>query len=334
MAGSTHFVYCSAVFYLFIFVLLCCTIYRSPELPVKRVDLGLESLAVYRSTAAAINLQTSTVTKLKLTTMSVPLGWKKHLLLKIFKLFLASQCVLLSGDVMLNPGQLSNESFSPSEQLGFGNESFSSMDSESGGHDSFGSQFNTSTSSLDDFEPHLYFNLDLLCKGLRIGHWNVNHLTSSKFDQIKLFLKNKDGTPQVDVLWLNETFLKPDIPDSLYSVPGFTIFWRNRQIKNDSGILAFINDELSAIRRTDLEDSNFEILWLEIAPFKFKRSLTHFYVNVSRSNGNPTWCTFQSYSVMFSRQKLTHAYFSFKSYVGREGHLYKVFLVSAMTCLT
>ena len=156
--------------------------------------------------------------------MSVPLGWKKHLSLKIFKLFLASQLVLLSGDVMLNPGPLSNESFCPSERLGFGNESFSSMDSESGGHDSFVSQFNTSTSSLDDFEPHLYFNLDLLCKDLRIGHWNVNHLTSSKFDQTKLFLKNKDGTPQVDVLWFNETFLRPDIPDSLYSVPGFTIF--------------------------------------------------------------------------------------------------------------
>ena len=174
---------------------------------------------------------------------------------------------------MLNPGPLSNESFNPSERLGFGNESFSSLDSESDGHDSFASQFNTSTSSLDDFEPHLYFNSGLPCKGLRIGHWIVSHLTSSKFDQIKLFLKSKDGTSQVNVLWLNETFLKPDIPDSLYSVPGFTIFRRDRRIKNGGGILAFVNDELSSIRRTDLEDSNLEILWLEIAPFKSKRSL-------------------------------------------------------------
>ena len=71
--------------------------------------------------------------------MSVPLGWKVHLSLKILKLFLASQLVLLSGDVMLNPGPLSNESFSPSEPFGFGNESFSSPDSESDGHDSFAS---------------------------------------------------------------------------------------------------------------------------------------------------------------------------------------------------
>ena len=115
--------------------------------------------------------------------------------------------------------------------------------------------------------------MGLPCKGLRIGHWSVNHLALSKFDQIKLLLKNKDGTPQVDVLLLNETFLKRDIPDSLYSVPGFTIFRRHRRIKNGGGILAFVNDELSTMRRTDLEDSNLEILRLEIAPFKSKRSL-------------------------------------------------------------
>ena len=140
MAGGTHFVYRSAVFHLFIFILLCCTIYSSPKLSFKRVDLGLESLAVYRSAAASINLQTSRVTKSTLSTMSVPLGWKVHLSLKIFKLFLASQLVLLSGDVMLNPGLLSNESFTPSERLGFENESLSSLDSESDGHDSFASQ--------------------------------------------------------------------------------------------------------------------------------------------------------------------------------------------------
>ena len=87
-----------------------------------------------------------------------------------------------------------------------------------------------------------------------------------------MFLKDKDGTPQVDDLWLNETFLKPTIPGTLYSAPGFTIFRRDWQIKNGGGVLAFVNDELYAIRRMDLEDSNLEILWLETAPFKSKRS--------------------------------------------------------------
>ena len=55
--------------------------------------------------------------------------------------------------------------------------------------------------------------------------------------------------------------------------------------------------------------------------------LTRFYVNNARSSGNPTWCAFQSYSIMFSRQILTHVYYAFKSYVRQEGHLYEVFRI-------
>ena len=73
-----------------------------------------------------------------------------------------------------------------------------------------------------DISPH--FDLGLDDKGLRIGHWNVNRLSSEKFDQIKLFLIAKSGRAQVDILFLTETFLKPDIPDVLYAVPGFSIY--------------------------------------------------------------------------------------------------------------
>ena len=52
-------------------------------------------------------------------------------------------------------------------------------------------------------------------------------------------------------------------------------------------------------------------------------------MNVAHSNGNPTYCAFQSHGIMFSHQKLTHAYYAFTSYVGRNGHLYTVFLVLA-----
>ena len=48
-----------------------------------------------------------------------------------------------------------------------------------------------------------------------------------------------------------------------------------------------------------------------------------------KQRGNPTRCTFQSYGVTFSHQKLMHAYYAFTSYVGRKGHLYKVLLVLA-----
>ena len=48
--------------------------------------------------------------------------------------------------------------------------------------------------------------------------------------------------------------------------------------------------------------------------------LTHFYVNVAHSNDNPTWYVFQSYGIMFSRQKLMHEYYAFTSYVRHKGH--------------
>ena len=47
--------------------------------------------------------------------------------------------------------------------------------------------------------------------------------------------------------------------------------------------------------------------------------LTRFHVNVARSNANPN----------VVRQKLTHAYYAFASYLRREGHLYDVFLILA-----
>ena len=44
-----------------------------------------------------------------------------------------------------------------------------------------------------------------------------------KFDQIKLFLLEKLGKPQFDVLLLNETFLKPNVPDTFFEVLGYSI---------------------------------------------------------------------------------------------------------------
>ena len=76
----------------------------------------------------------------------------------------------------------------------------------------------------------MYFDLGLGDHGLCIGHWNFNYLTSFKINQIKLFLlgNSSSNKPQMDVLFLSETFLKASVPDSLYMVPGFTINRRER----------------------------------------------------------------------------------------------------------
>ena len=134
---------------------------------------------------------------------------------------------------------------------------------------------NESTSSSDSVDEiqHSYFDLGLDEKGIRIGHWNVNHLTMDKFDQIKVFFWGKLGKPQLDVLLLNETFLKPNVPDTLFEVPGYSIYRRDRVNKSGGGVMAYINDNLNVIRRTDLENQEVEVIWLEVCPFKSKRSL-------------------------------------------------------------
>lgn len=73
------------------------------------------------------------------------------------------------------------------------------------------------------------------------------------------------------MLFLNETFLKPNIPDSLYAVPGFTLY-RCDRLPRFGGVPAFANQELRVKRRTDLENAEVETIWLEVFPFKSNRS--------------------------------------------------------------
>ena len=84
----------------------------------------------------------------------------------------------------------------------------------------------SNTSDMDDQNcSSAYFNLGLGNDGLRMGHWNVNYLTSAKVDQVNFFLLEISipDRPQLHIIFLCETFLKPSVPDSLYAVPGFSI---------------------------------------------------------------------------------------------------------------
>ncbi|XP_031575398.1 uncharacterized protein LOC116309015 [Actinia tenebrosa] len=95
----------------------------------------------------------------------------------------------------------------------------------------------------------------------------------SKFDQIRLFMLDSDNRPQIDILSINESALKTSIPDSLYAIPGFSMHRRDRKgIKKKGEVLVYIN-EVKHRRRTDLEDSNIEAVWLEGYPFKSKRPI-------------------------------------------------------------
>ena len=55
--------------------------------------------------------------------------------------------------------------------------------------------------------------LKLLSKGLRFGHWNVNDLTKTKFEQIKMHIQSSNGVKNFDILILSEKFINSTTTD-------------------------------------------------------------------------------------------------------------------------
>ncbi|PFX22610.1 putative RNA-directed DNA polymerase from transposon BS [Stylophora pistillata] len=112
------------------------------------------------------------------------------------------------------------------------------------------------------------------CVSLKVCHWNIQHLTDSKLEEIRVRLTNSNnGEDKPDILILTETFGSAKVPDSFYFIPGFQLHRKDRIGRSGGGILAFVNSSLQVKRREDLEETDLECLWLETCPFKSKRPL-------------------------------------------------------------
>ena len=229
--------------------------------PSKNVDSELTTLFLAKEASSPrVSCPVSSRKKLAMRTVMAS-SIKLLLAIRILRYSLAVNLVILSNDISLNP-----DPTGPSLHSSF---SSSSSFSDESSLDTFDSSI--SLEKCNDISPH--FDLGLDDKGLRIGHWNVNRLSSEKFDQIKFSLIGKSGSAQVDILFLTETFLKPDIPDVLYADPGFSIYRHNRVSRCGGGDLVFVKDQLKLKRRDDLEILDLEVIWLEVFPFKSNRSL-------------------------------------------------------------
>ena len=60
-------------------------------------------------------------------------------------------------------------------------------------------------------ESELCPQISLPGNGLKLGQWNINNLTDTKLEQIRLLLTANHH--EIDVLFLLKTFLKPNKPD-------------------------------------------------------------------------------------------------------------------------
>lgn len=108
-------------------------------------------------------------------------------------------------------------------------------------------------------------------RGLKICQWNIQRLTDSKHEELKMLLNTTQS--DMDVLILSETFCSKDVPDSFYGISGYVIFRKDRFGKIGGGIMAYVKESLQVKRRNDLETENVETLWLELCPYKSKRPL-------------------------------------------------------------
>ena len=108
--------------------------------------------------------------------------------------------------------------------------------------------------------------------GLKVCHWNIQHLTDSKVEEFRVKLTNSNNEEdKPDILILTETFCSAKVPNLFYSTPGFQIHRKDRIGRAGGGILAFVNSSLQVKRREDLEETDLECLWLGTCSFKSKR---------------------------------------------------------------
>jgi len=147
--------------------------------------------------------------------------------------------------------------------------SFQSIDYLSSNSDS-NCIFENTTYSKDENnkEAHVCFSE----KGLHTMHLNIQHFMP-KFDEITLLL-NEDNS--ADIFSFCETFLTDKIETKSISIAGYNIIRKDRIRSAGGGIIVYVKDTISFIRRHDLENEDIESIWLQINCIHSKPYLINF----------------------------------------------------------
>ena len=101
---------------------------------------------------------------------------------------------------------------------------------------------------------------DLRRKGLKLLHLIVNGILS-KLEQIRILLIETGRN--VHVFKISETHLDSSIPDSVTSMSGYTIIWKDRPTGLGGGLCIYVRNDLNWQRRYDLEKDEIETIVLE-----------------------------------------------------------------------
>ena len=98
-------------------------------------------------------------------------------------------------------------------------------------------------------------------RGLKLIHQNIRSL-GGKIDHLRLLVRELKS--EIHLLTLSETWLKEDVGNGECDIPGYRLYRKDRK-GNHGGVAVYAREDLSVIRRDDLEFRFAEVLWLEIS---------------------------------------------------------------------
>ena len=101
----------------------------------------------------------------------------------------------------------------------------------------------------------------LLSKGLKVCHQNIRSLLP-KIDQVRALLESHKG---ISIFGVTESHLSNNISDTEITINGYKLYRKDPQSNHrGGGVLVYLADSLSALRREDLEKPELEAIWIEL----------------------------------------------------------------------
>lgn len=101
----------------------------------------------------------------------------------------------------------------------------------------------------------------ILPDGIRTCHVNARSLLKpGRLDELYLELCCLHN---FDLIGISESHLSTSIPDSDINIPNYNVMRRDRN-RQGGGVLLYVHDRFTCVRRPDLESPSLEMLWVEI----------------------------------------------------------------------
>lgn len=107
-----------------------------------------------------------------------------------------------------------------------------------------------------------------------------------KFDELSMFLMLN----RADLVAISETWLNEQIDSSFVSITGYDLYRLDRLSGRGGGVCAFVSNNIPCKRRLDLENANYECMWLWLRPYRLPRPLSAILIAVLYLNRQIAGC--------------------------------------------